>query len=64
MFFLFERGKPPPRFSYAVMAGHDPPSSRIFRYPFLRGLRRHPRNALGFPDFPNVGGGVSNFNTL
>ena len=26
-------GKPPPRFSYVVMAGRDPPSSRIFRYP-------------------------------
>ena len=27
------RGKPPPRFSYVVMAGRAPPSSRIFRYP-------------------------------
>ena len=42
------RGKPSPRSCYVVMAGHDPPSSRIIRYPFERGLRRRPRNALAY----------------
>ena len=42
------RGKPSPRSCYVVMAGRDPPSSRIIRYPFERGLRRPPRNAPAY----------------
>ena len=41
------RGKPSPRSCYVVMAGRDPPSSRIIRYPFERELNRRPRNAPG-----------------
>ena len=32
------------------MAGRDPPSSRIIRYPFERGLNRRPRNTWANKD--------------